>query len=233
MSEHMSEHMSEPEDELTPLPEAPAGSALSRSPYIALGVAAVVVSTVFATVAALASTREESAAPAPRSQDAVESTTSETYTTDPTTTSSQTSSSAPSSTSSSTTTTTTEEETTTEDDDTTTPKPPPETTTPKPPDTTTPKPPANRPPTANIGGGCPETGFDCSFNGGGSTDPDGSINSYQWDFGDGATGSGENVSHTFAAGEYTVTLTVTDNRGGKDTTSMPVTVTAPPATSGN
>ena len=79
--------MSEPDDELTPLPDDPEEpSKLSRSPYIALGVAAVVVSTVFATVAALASTRDE-AAPAPQSKDTIETSTTETYTTDPTETS--------------------------------------------------------------------------------------------------------------------------------------------------
>jgi PKD repeat protein len=52
------------------------------------------------------------------------------------------------------------------------------------------------------------------FDGSGSYDPDGEIVSYDWDFGDGATGSGDTVSHTFtAAGEYTVTLTVTDDQG--------------------
>ena len=53
-----------------------------------------------------------------------------------------------------------------------------------------------------------------TFNGGGSSDPGGTIASYAWTFGDGASGSGVSVSHAYAtAGSYTVTLTVTDNGG--------------------
>ncbi|RUR03380.1 PKD domain-containing protein [Labedella endophytica] len=65
----------------------------------------------------------------------------------------------------------------------------------------------------------------------GSTDADGSIASYAWDFGDGASGTGATASHTYAAaGAYTVTVTVTDDRGGSDTTSAIVTVEAGPTT---
>ncbi len=59
------------------------------------------------------------------------------------------------------------------------------------------------------------------FDGSGSTDSDGTIESYAWNFGDIHTGSGETTSHTYTvAGTYTVTLTVTDNEGltGSDTT---------------
>ena len=60
-----------------------------------------------------------------------------------------------------------------------------------------------------------------------STDADGSIASYAWTFGDGATATGATVSHTYAgAGTYTVTLTVTDNRGGTAQQSKAVTVAA-------
>ena len=66
-----------------------------------------------------------------------------------------------------------------------------------------------------------------TFNGSGSTDPDGSIATYAWNFGDGTTSSGAVVSKTFnTAGTYTVTLTVTDNRGGKGTSSVVVQVSA-------
>lgn len=60
-----------------------------------------------------------------------------------------------------------------------------------------------------------------------STDPDGSISSYEWDFGDqSAAGSGEVVQHTYAVpGEYEVTLTITDNLGGTATTSQIVDAT--------
>ncbi len=47
-----------------------------------------------------------------------------------------------------------------------------------------------------------------------SSDPDGSIILYSWDFGDGTTGTGMDVAHEFTlAGTYTVTLTITDVRG--------------------
>jgi PKD repeat protein len=61
-----------------------------------------------------------------------------------------------------------------------------------------------------------------------STDPDGNIAAYSWDFGDStATGSGVSVNHTYAtAGTYTVTLSVTDNSGATTTITHPVTVTA-------
>jgi len=63
-----------------------------------------------------------------------------------------------------------------------------------------------------------------------SSDSDGTISSYDWTFGDGATGSGVTASHTYAvAGTYSVTLTVTDNGGATATTSTDVTVVAPPA----
>lgn len=52
------------------------------------------------------------------------------------------------------------------------------------------------------------------FNASGSSDPDGSIVSYSWAFGDGMTGSGVTVSHLYPyEGTFPVTLTVTDNSG--------------------
>lgn len=71
------------------------------------------------------------------------------------------------------------------------------------------------------------TDLDCTFTSG-SHDPDGTITGYEWDFGDGATGSGPNPSHAYdEAGTYLVTLTVTDNRGGTGTHAHEITVTAP------
>lgn len=64
-----------------------------------------------------------------------------------------------------------------------------------------------------------------SFDATGSNDPDGSIVSYQWDFDDGSTATGAQPTHTFAAGTYDVTLTVTDGDGLTDTATKTITVT--------
>src|SRR5439155_19864341 len=56
-------------------------------------------------------------------------------------------------------------------------------------------------------------GLTCTFTST-SSDPDGTIASYSWTFGDGGTSTAQNPSHPYAAGgSYTVTLTVTDNQG--------------------
>ncbi len=58
----------------------------------------------------------------------------------------------------------------------------------------------------------------------GSSDPDGTIASYNWDFGDGSTGSGQTAEHVYETeGSYTITLTVTDDKGAEDSTSQTVT----------
>ncbi|UXI67935.1 M4 family metallopeptidase [Tahibacter amnicola] len=71
------------------------------------------------------------------------------------------------------------------------------------------------------------SGLSVAFNGSGSSDPDGSIASYAWSFGDGTNGSGATVNKTYsAAGTYTVSLTVTDNQGATNTRTQSVTVTS-------
>jgi PKD repeat protein len=82
------------------------------------------------------------------------------------------------------------------------------------------------PPTAAFTGAC--NALACSFDGSSSSDPDNSISTYTWQFGDGSpTGSGKNVQHTYAqAGDYTVALTVDDGEGGTDSTSQVFHVTA-------
>ena len=88
----------------------------------------------------------------------------------------------------------------------------------------------NAPPIASFTSAC--SGLTCSFNASGSSDPDGTIASYAWTFGDAATGSGATASRTYAAGgTYTVTLTVTDNAAATNQTVTTVTVNAPPIAS--
>jgi len=58
-----------------------------------------------------------------------------------------------------------------------------------------------------------------------SSDEDGFIAKWEWDFGDGSSGSGESVSHTYTtAGTFTVVLRVTDDDGATDTASKTITV---------
>ncbi|MCA4133607.1 PKD domain-containing protein [Arthrobacter sp. M4] len=92
-------------------------------------------------------------------------------------------------------------------------------------------PPPNAAPTAAFT--ATPNGLAASFNGTGSSDSDGTIANYAWNFGDNTSGTGSTASHTYAAaGTYQVTLTVTDNGGATGTITKPVTVSAaapPPA----
>ena len=74
----------------------------------------------------------------------------------------------------------------------------------------------NAPPVAQavVDNDNPYPGAEVTFDATDSYDLTGSIVSYSWDFGDQTTGNGEVVKHTFIeGGDYTVTLTVTDNEG--------------------
>jgi PKD repeat protein len=73
----------------------------------------------------------------------------------------------------------------------------------------------NLPPVVDANGPYSGTpGVAITFSSAGSSDPDGSIGTWAWDFGDGGTSSAANPNHVYAAaGDYTVTLTVTDNNG--------------------
>ena len=58
-----------------------------------------------------------------------------------------------------------------------------------------------------------------------STDEDGIISKFEWDFGDGSSATGESVTHTYTvAGQYTVVLRITDNRGSTATAQKVITV---------
>lgn len=86
----------------------------------------------------------------------------------------------------------------------------------------------NRVPTArfNITPTTPVAGQAAQFDATTSNDPDGSIITYEWLFGDGSTAGEKTVTHTYTSpGTYNVTLTVTDNDGDVATTHQLVTVT--------
>lgn len=87
--------------------------------------------------------------------------------------------------------------------------------------------PFNQYPIANAGSNITnaKSGENISFNGSASSDPDGSIASYQWSFGDGSTSSSAQTTHSYSsAGTYTVTLTVRDDDGASTSSSITVSV---------
>jgi PKD repeat protein len=87
------------------------------------------------------------------------------------------------------------------------------------------------PPTAVIEGpGEAVVGENVTFRGGNSAPGSSAITGYAWDFGNGQTGSGESASTVYTApGTYQVTLTVTDENGLSNSSSLQVEVTAPEA----
>jgi chitodextrinase len=91
----------------------------------------------------------------------------------------------------------------------------------------------NQAPIANAGADqSAQPSVSLTFNGSASRDPDGTISSYAWTFGDGTIGNGVSVSHAYAAtGTYTVTLTVKDNLGAPASDTAIVTITAPTGSS--
>jgi len=184
------------------------GSRLLRPPFLALGVAGVVVATVFAAVASLAAepATKQQALPFPH----VDSPATTTTTRKPVAVVPPENSAA--------------------GVVTTTPKPKPTTTTTT--TTITPKPPTSgpvqrRPPVGAFISNC--SGLNCTFDATGSTDLDGTIIYYAWSFGreeGGLEGSNRSkVSHGYrTAGMYTVTLLVMDDDGITDTTTRRVPV---------
>jgi PKD repeat protein len=87
--------------------------------------------------------------------------------------------------------------------------------------------PPNVAPSASFTSSCSD--LVCTFTDA-STDSDGVIAARAWTFGDGATSTATNPSHTYAAaGTYTVRLTVTDDDGATASASSAVTASTPPA----
>jgi PKD repeat protein len=73
------------------------------------------------------------------------------------------------------------------------------------------------------------TALDCSFDGTTSSDVDGFVAEWDWDFGDGSFGTGDVAPHTFpAAGTYTVALTVTDDDGLTNASGQQINVAVTP-----
>ena len=82
---------------------------------------------------------------------------------------------------------------------------------------------ANARPTARLAFSC--TGLVCSLDASGSSDPDGAIAAYRWDFGDGTFSTSPNATKVYATpGTRDVTLTLTDNRAGVATEVRAITV---------
>lgn len=71
------------------------------------------------------------------------------------------------------------------------------------------------------------TNLTADFDASNSSDSDGTISSYSWQFGDGLSGTGRTITHDYlSADTYTVTLTVTDDDGAQDSISNTVTVSS-------
>lgn len=70
-----------------------------------------------------------------------------------------------------------------------------------------------------------QLGAAITFSSSGSFDPDGTISSYHWNFGDGTSANTANPAHTYqSSGLFTATLTVTDNAGLRSSTTAAVTI---------
>ncbi|NOR23688.1 MAG: PKD domain-containing protein [Desulforhopalus sp.] len=89
--------------------------------------------------------------------------------------------------------------------------------------------PANETPNAIISTSQAQVDAPFSLDASQSSDPDGSIVFYSWDFGDGTTGSGQTIQHTYTrASTYTVSLQVTDDKGATATATSEVVCSTTP-----
>lgn len=93
-------------------------------------------------------------------------------------------------------------------------------------------PPPNRPPTASFTA-TPASGpppLAVTLDASASRDGDGSISTYAWDFGNGATGAGRTVDYTYEdSGAFEVSLTVTDDDGAQASATRELVVNVPPS----
>ena len=93
-------------------------------------------------------------------------------------------------------------------------------------------PPPNRPPTASFTA-TPASGpppLDVTLDASASRDSDGSISTYAWDFGNGSTGTGRTVDHTYTgSGAFEVSLTVTDDDGAQASATDEVVINVLPS----
>jgi PKD repeat protein len=88
--------------------------------------------------------------------------------------------------------------------------------------------PVGLPPVVSVGATVPASGLAVSFSSAGSSDPDGGVLAYDWDFGDGGSSAVANPSYAYgAAGTYTVSLVVTDASGLSRAAATTVTVQVP------
>ena len=85
--------------------------------------------------------------------------------------------------------------------------------------------PPNYPPVFSVGDTVTFNASISTCNWNSTSEEDIPIVSYEWDFGDGSTGEGETVTHSYTEqGTYDVTLTITDAEGDNDTWTRPLTV---------
>jgi PKD repeat protein len=93
--------------------------------------------------------------------------------------------------------------------------------------------PQNKAPAADFNWHCDD--LSCQFTDA-STDEDGNVTHWSWQFGDGDNSDQSNPAHVYPEpGTYTVTLLVTDNDGATDQTAtqVEVTLSSPPPTENN
>jgi len=92
-----------------------------------------------------------------------------------------------------------------------------------------PPPMGNLPPVADPNGPYSgNVGAPVTFDGSGSSDPDGTVADYRWEFGDGSTGVGEMPAYTYGTvGTYNVMLVVTDDEGAPGSASTTATIGPP------